>query len=258
MKREEWLLIKSKNTQYFQSSLFLKNEFKHAFFTKNCKYKDSRKLSLEAYGITNMHFLDQIHSNKVNIASELSSNGNAKGDSIVSNKKNQGLWIYSADCIPILFADRKTGRVAACHAGWRGLEKGIIRNTINMFAKLGSNRINIIVALGPAISGANYSLKLPILKAICKSIKSYQELKEEELEAIIKVSNSIDFIEKKKGLDGFAIDLRTIALIQLLDEGIKKDSISINKLCTFSESKLLHSWRRDKVKCSQWSSIVSS
>ena len=47
----------------------------------------------------------------------------ADADGLVGNKYNQNLWVYTADCMPLFFADKKTRNVASLHCGRKGLEK---------------------------------------------------------------------------------------------------------------------------------------
>ncbi len=54
---------------------------------------------------------------------------------------------------------KKKNIVAAIHAGWKGAFKGIVKNVINFMLKKGCNKNNIIAALGPSISKANYNVK---------------------------------------------------------------------------------------------------
>ena len=57
-------------------------------------------------------------------------------DGLIGNKCNQNLWIYTEDCMPIFFADKRTRNVAALHCGRKGLEKKIIKKillVINLF-----------------------------------------------------------------------------------------------------------------------------
>ena len=68
------------------------------------------------------------------IHGSLSQEGNkTNADGLFGNKCNQNLWIYTADCMPIFFADKRTRNVAALHCGRKGLEKKIIHNMVYDF-----------------------------------------------------------------------------------------------------------------------------
>ena len=85
-------------------------------------------------------------------------------DGLIGNKCNQNLWIYTADCMPIFFADKRTRNVAALHCGRKGLEKKIIKNLVKIFDKLGTSRDDLLVAVGPAISKEHYLVDKMTLK----------------------------------------------------------------------------------------------
>ena len=85
-------------------------------------------------------------------------------DGLVGNKCSQNLWVYTADCMPIFFADKKTRNVATLHCGRKGLEKKIIKNLVKIFDTFGTSRDDLLVAIGPAISKENYLVDKITLK----------------------------------------------------------------------------------------------
>ena len=75
--------------------------------------------------------LNQIHSSKVFVVKNRDNQiNNIRADGLVTKLKGIGLSILGADCAPILFYDKISKIIGACHAGWRGAINGIIETTI--------------------------------------------------------------------------------------------------------------------------------
>ncbi|MDZ3833082.1 MAG: peptidoglycan editing factor PgeF [Sphingopyxis sp.] len=68
------------------------------------------------------------------------------------------LGILTADCVPVLFADRDAGVVGAAHAGWKGAIAGVTDATLDAMEKLGARRDHIAAAIGPCIARASYEV----------------------------------------------------------------------------------------------------
>lgn len=81
-----------------------------------------------------------------------------KADALVSNTPGLLLGIVTADCAPVLFADREAGVIGAAHAGWRGAHGGVIENTIDAMESIGARRSRITAAIGPAIAQRSYEV----------------------------------------------------------------------------------------------------
>ena len=233
---------------YYLSPLLKRNNFIHAFFTK-----ESSKIDINSHGeklIKNMHnncVLKQIHSNNIVFTSELNSQSSVNADGLICDNKNQNLWIYTADCMPILFADKYQRRIAAIHCGRKGLEKNIITNVIKSFEIMGSSRKDILVSIGPSISGNYYLLDKKtfynFFSANNGSLSKDNEKKKE-------TNNLNDY-------ESIPLDIKKYAFSQLLMENLDPNNIDISNKCTYSLPNEFHSWRRSKNDKRQWSVICS-
>jgi YfiH family protein len=81
-----------------------------------------------------------------------------RADAMVTRKTNIALGVLTADCAPILFADRRERVVGAAHAGWKGALAGITDRTVEAMEIEGARRKNIVAVIGPTISQASYEV----------------------------------------------------------------------------------------------------
>lgn len=73
-------------------------------------------------------------------------------DGLITNEPGVALAIFSADCTPVLFFDPVRRVVGGCHAGWRGMAKGIPAKTVAaMEREYGCKPEDIYAAIGPCI-----------------------------------------------------------------------------------------------------------
>jgi YfiH family protein len=103
----------------------------------------------------------QIHSSIVRFASSLeaSSPQPCKGDGLITATPGLLLAIQTADCVPVLVADRKQRVVAAFHAGWRGTVKRVVESGVGrMRLQHGSRPEDLIAAIGPGIGPCCYAV----------------------------------------------------------------------------------------------------
>lgn len=79
-------------------------------------------------------------------------------DALVTTTPGLAISILTADCAPILLADRRAQVIAAAHAGWRGALAGVIENTVRLMEDHGAERQRITAAIGPCIHQASYEV----------------------------------------------------------------------------------------------------
>ena len=81
-----------------------------------------------------------------------------RADALVTATPGLALGILTADCAPVLFADREAGVIGAAHAGWKGALAGVTDATIVAMEALGGRREHIVAAIGPCIARASYEV----------------------------------------------------------------------------------------------------
>ncbi len=175
-------------------------------------------------------------------------------DGLVADKCNQNLWVYTADCLPIFFADKRTRNVAVLHCGRKGLEKRIIKNLVKILDNLGTSREDLLAAIGPALSKKNYFVDKKTLKEF------YREAENKELTLCLSKTEKNFYFSKLNNLKEQnlnQIDLRRCAYRQLLNENILDTNIDISNLCTYELKNEFNSWRRTRTMSRQWNFICS-
>jgi polyphenol oxidase len=107
----------------------------------------------------------QIHSpdvvnaaNAISVATLTVEDNPPKADAMVCDQPGMLLGISTADCAPVLFADKAAGVVGAAHSGWKGSIGGVNEATIAAMEALGARREHIICAIGPCIAQKSYEV----------------------------------------------------------------------------------------------------
>lgn len=100
----------------------------------------------------------QIHSAEVVTVTGPWAAAPPEADALVTDRPGLLIGVVTADCAPVLLADRGAGVVAAAHAGWRGAVAGVLENTLAAMEALGAKRTRIVAAIGPTIAQASYEV----------------------------------------------------------------------------------------------------
>ena len=87
-----------------------------------------------------------------------------QADAAVTRERGVAITVRTADCLPVLLADRAGSVVAAAHAGWRGLAAGVLEATV---AAMVVPPEDVVAWLGPAIGPAAFEVGADVHAAFC-------------------------------------------------------------------------------------------
>lgn len=213
------------STALLQSAGFL-----HAFSTRAASFDEtSRAIGMDPARVRRVK---QVHSARVVIVeNELTES--IEADALVSRGRF-GVAVQTADCVPVLVADRFTGAVCAIHAGWRGVVGGVIPNAIDVLA---ANRENLVAAIGPCIGPCCFEVGADVAEQIA-------------------VGSDSSVVSHRVGEKAF-VDLRLAARVQLERIGIANDRIEDIAECTYCKTELFYSYRRDGANAGRLISAIA-
>jgi YfiH family protein len=101
----------------------------------------------------------QVHSHDaVTVTAPWADEARPQADALVTDRPGLLLGVLTADCAPVLLADREAGVVGAAHAGWKGALAGVTDATVDAMESLGAERSRIAAVVGPCIAQASYEV----------------------------------------------------------------------------------------------------
>lgn len=150
-------------------------------------------------------------------------------DALASCAPNILLAVKSADCVPLLLGDSRTGACAAVHAGWRGTLASIGSRTLErMREEYGTQTQDVRAAIGPAAGACCYEVGSEVIKAFRERFSDSDDL----------------FIPTRAG--HARIDLQRANRNQLIAAGVATEHIHTAPFCTMCRTDLFFSYRREK------------
>lgn len=165
-------------------------------------------------------WMDQVHGTAV--IDPARRQAACEADAQTTDQQGVICLVLTADCLPLLICNKSGTRVAAVHAGWRGLAAGVIESTLEYFTDSGQD---IMVWLGPAIGPQVFEVGDEVRRAFVQADAAAQEA----------------FLP---GLQGrWLADIYMLARLRLAARGVRE--VFGGEWCTYSDTGRFFSYRRD-------------
>jgi len=239
------IFAKHSNINHFISTKLRKDKYDVDFnisLESNDIYENvisNRKILSNTINIPLENFVmqNQVHGNNIKI---ITSNDRGNGiydhsdaiqnnDAMITNSKNICLFLFAADCVPILFYDTKKHVIGAAHSGWKGTTMKIAQKTVlKMQDTYGSEVEDIIIGIGPSISVKNYEIGKNVLDAGKNAFGTIE-----------------NYFRHNEKTNKYHFDLWYANKQQLIDIGIKSKNIEISNMCTYDNFDFFSARKKD-------------
>jgi YfiH family protein len=228
----------------------------------------NRRLLVEAISSdasTPLISIRQFHSNLVvhTTAADTVRQSPWKADGQITDEPGLLLAVQTADCIPVLVADRKRRVVSAFHAGWRGTVKRIVEPGVGrMRHAFGSRPEDLIAAIGPGIGPCCYAVGEEVLSEFESQFTYGRDLFREvyDSDPIRQKYPMLFLTQRAPGHSPIGpslhVDLIEANRRQLLACGISAKSIQIVGGCTQCQPELFFSYRGSRGQTGRMMSVI--
>ena len=154
----------------------------------------------------------------------LEAESDRNADAAITRVAGQVAVVMVADCLPILLCNREGSEVAALHAGWRGLQAGVIASTLD---RMQSTPAQLLAWIGPGISRQHF------------------EVGDEVLAAFRETHEAADDFFEPHGEGHWMCDLAGLAERELERLGV--GAVWRDAHCSYRDAERFYSYRRERV-----------
>lgn len=196
----------------------------HHVGDKECDYSSNRSSLLVYQGLDEIQWLDQVHT--ITVAKAEFGRNNITADASYTTEPGLACAVLTADCLPVLFCNGEGTEVAAAHAGWRGLSKGVLANTVASFKAAPAA---LHVCFGPSIGSCHFEVGEEVFDTFAVA------------EAFAGCRLQVEQAFTARG-DKYYADLKALAIMQLKSLGV--ELITSNDYCTYCHEDNFYSYRR--------------
>jgi len=150
-------------------------------------------------------------------------------DALTTDDRHILLGVQTADCVPVLLGDARSGACAAVHAGWRGTAAEIVGRALERMREVyGTRSEDVGAAIGPAANVCCYEVGSEVIEIFRARFAGADEL----------------LVPTREG--HARIDLQRANRQQLAEAGVSTERIHTAPFCTMCRDDLFFSYRREK------------
>jgi YfiH family protein len=194
-----------------------------------------------------LHRLDQVHECTTLVVEEESrrTGGNPRADALITDRVDVALAVKTADCVPILIADRERRAAAAIHAGWRGTARGIAAGTVlSLRTRFEIEPDALVAAIGPSIGACCYQVGPEVRAGFAGASRAPV------------AADVVDGWFAAGDGDRLQLDLWRANREQLEAVGVPAASIHVAGLCTACHVDRFFSYRRESARAGRMLAVV--
>ena len=184
-----------------------------------------------------------------------------RADIALTDDPSVAVAVQTADCLPILIADRRTEAAAVVHAGWRGLAARAPVVAVERIERdLGSRAADLLIAVGPAIGACCYEVGEDVRARFSQEgFTSAQIARWFRAEpAALSHNPPMRTLASTRRPQHWFFDAWSCVREQLESAHVPRDRIFIADLCTASHEEAFCSYRRDGSVAGRMAGVIRS
>jgi YfiH family protein len=190
--------------------------------------------ALAALGVEGprIHYARQVHGADCLVVDDVPPGLAGTADALATSRPGRPLAVFTADCVPLVLADRRRRALAVVHAGWRGTVAGIAGRVVAaLAARFGVPPERLQAAVGPAIGPCCYEVDAPVVEPLLAAFPA----------------GGARWLTPVGGRPGrFWLDLWRATGDQLEAAGVPPEAVWTARLCTACRGDLFFSYRRER------------
>ena len=158
-------------------------------------------------------------------------------DALITNAPGVPLLLQFADCVPILFYDRRQSAIGIAHAGWRGTVGKVATHTVRALGEaFGSQARDLVACIGPSIGPCCYTIGADVQTRVREAFPHADAL-------LTRPNGAIHF------------DLWEANARQLRELGVGE--VEVAKICTADHTEDWYSWRREQGHTGRFAALIA-